>query len=135
MPTIALEGTGATISFGTSSYPHDVISITSPSRSREALETTHLGSVAKTYKPGKLQTVGVYEVEYDHNPAMSDLLNAVTEQITIAYPLEVGQTTPEQRIFQGFVTAIGEPEFKVDALMRTKISIQVTGLITRVPAT
>lgn len=136
MPTLALEGVGATITFGTSTFTSDLLKLTIPERMREVLETTHLGTaVAKTYKPAQLQTVGVISAEFDHDPAASDLLLGDVETITIAYPLQSGQTTPAKIQFSGFVTKQGGEEFAVDAKMVTKVDIQVTGALTKIAAT
>jgi hypothetical protein len=136
MATIALEGTGANIAFATSSFTSDLISLTLPEKSREVIETTHLGTVgAKTHKPARLINVGTISAEFDHDPVAIDLTKKDPEAITISYPLLTGQTTPTRLVFTGFVTAQGGEEFKVDARMTTKVTIQVTGDITITPAT
>lgn len=136
MTTIALEGTGASIAFGTSSFTNDLISLTLPEKVREAIETTHLGTTGgKTFKPAKLKNVGVIQAEFDHNPAQADLLDGQPEQITINYPLLSGQTTPAKLQFTGFVTQQGGEEFRVDARMVTKVSMQVSGDLTYIAPT
>lgn len=136
MPTIALEGVGATIGFGTTTtFLADLISLTLPEQSREALETTHLGTVtAKTFKPGKLKNVGTIGAEFDHDPEGDELITGPVEQITITYPLLAGQSVGTKLVFSGFVTAEGGAEFRVDTLMRSKVTIQVSGDITVTPA-
>lgn len=136
MPTIALEGTGASIQFASSSFTADLIMLTLPERSREIIETTHLGTlVSKTFKPAKLQNPGTISAEFDHVPEAQNLVLNAIEQITINYPLQAGQTTPTKLVFQGFVSQMGGEEMKVDSRMTTKVTIQVSGDITVVAAT
>ncbi len=136
MTTYALEGTGASIGFGTSTFVSDLLSLTLPEKAREVIETTHLGtSGAKTYKPAKLKNVGNIECEFDHNPAADDLTDNVVETITINYPLLSGQSVAAKLVFSGFVIKQGGEEFKTDQRMTTKVSIQVTGDLTFTAAT
>lgn len=136
MPTIALEGTGASIAFASSTFTADLISLTLPERAREVIETTHLGTlVSKTFKPAKLQNPGTISCEFDHVPEAQNLVLNSIEQITINYPLQAGQTSPTRLVFQGFVTQMGGEEMKVDSRMTTKVTIQVSGDITVTPAT
>jgi hypothetical protein len=128
MTTYAIEGVGATVSFGTSTYACDLITLTLPEKTRATIETTHLGTtVAKTYKPAKLKDVGTVSLEYDHNPAADDLTDNVIETVTINYPLLSGQSVAAKLVFSGFVTKQGGEEFKVDSRMTTKITVQVSG--------
>ena len=135
MPTIALEGTGATIGFGSSTVTSDLISLTLPERAREVIETTHLGTVgSKTFKPAKLINPGTVSAEFDHNPAADRLIDNSQEEITITYPLGAGEATAAKLVFTGFVTQEGGEEFRVDQRMTTKVTIQITGPITYTPA-
>lgn len=136
MTTYALEGTGSTIAFSTSSFTSDLITLTLPEVAREVIETTHLGTtVAKTFKPAKLVNVGTISCEFDHDPNATALVKRDPETITISYPLLTGQTTPTRLVFTGFATAQGGEEFKTDSRMTTKVTLQVTGDMTVVPAT
>jgi hypothetical protein len=136
MPTFAIEGQGGSIAFATSVFTSDLIAITLPERSREVIDTTHLGTTgAKTSKPAKLRNIGTIAVEFDHNPAAADLTNADPETITISYPLLAGQTTPVKLQFNGFVISQGGEEFKTDQRMTTKVTIQVNGDVNVIAAT
>ena len=127
MPTLAIEGVGASIAFADSNFQSDLISLTLPERSREKIDTTHLGStVVKTSKPAKLIDPGEISVEFDHDPAALKLVKQPPEQITIRYPLREGQTTADSIEFTGYVTSEGGEEFTVDSRMTTKITITVT---------
>lgn len=127
MPTIALEGVGASIAFATSAFAADIYSISLPERTREKIDTTHLGStVVKTAKPGKLIDPGEIQVEIDHDPAAARLVKQPPEQITVHYPLRGSQTVSDQIEFTGFVTSEGGESFEVGKALRTKLTITVT---------
>jgi hypothetical protein len=127
MPTVALEGTGARIAFETSNFTSDLITLQLPERAREAIETTHLGSlITKTFKPGVLIDPGQVTAEFAHNPAAVRLIKAAPERITIHYPLEPGQSAPAALAFTGFCTSEGGEEFTVGSRMTTKLTFQVT---------
>lgn len=136
MPTLALEGVGATIAFGTNtSFVNDLVSLTLPEKTREALETTHLGTVsAKTFKPAKLKNVGTIQAEFDCDPEAVELIESDPETITITFPALAGEATGVSLAFTGFVTSQGGEEMRADTLMRTKVTIQVSGDITVTPA-
>jgi hypothetical protein len=135
MTTLALEGTGASIAMSVSSFTADLISLSLPELSVEAMDTTHLGTVgAKTKKVAKLYEIGAISAEFDHNPA-SPSMKGVQQNFTISWPLQTGQTTPYKRIYPGFVSSEGGEEMTVDNLMRSKVTITVTGAMTEVAAT
>ncbi len=128
MTSVNMEGTGATISFATSSFASNLISLTLPEKTRAVLDTTHLGTTgAKTNKPAKIKEVGEIQCEFDHNPDEIELVDQEPEEITITYPLLEGQATAAKLVFNGYVSKAGGEEFKVDTLLRTKATIQVNG--------
>ena len=134
MPTVALEGTGARIAFSVSHFASDLISLQLPERAREAIETTHLGSlITKTFKPGVLIDPGQVSAEFDHNPAAAKMTKGTTETITITYPKEDGQTTPATLVFTAFCVSEGGEEFTVGSRMTTKLTFQVTSDYTFTP--
>lgn len=137
MTTICLEGTGASIAFGTTTtFLSDLISLTLPEESREVIDTTHLGTtVAKTSKPAKLKMIGDIQAEFDYNPSAPKLVDQAMETITINFPLLAGQTTPKKKVFTGYVSQQGGEEMVVDKPMRTKVTIKVSGDITETAAT
>lgn len=127
MPTAILEGTGASITFSVSAFTAALISLTLPEESVEAIDTTHLGTVAaKTSKPGKLKKVGSISCEFEHDPTQPALLR-VEQDFTINWPLEPGQATPYMRTYSGYVSQEGGEEFKVDSRMTRKVTIEVSG--------
>lgn len=136
MTTYAIEGQGATIAFGSSTFVSDLLSFNMPERTREVLETTHLGTtVAKTFKPAKVKTIGDISCEFDHNPGAADLLNNAIETITVNYPLLTGQSVAAKLVFSGFVIQQGGEEFKTDTKLTTKVTIKVSGDLAYTAAT
>ncbi|NRA40488.1 MAG: hypothetical protein HRU15_20255 [Planctomycetes bacterium] len=135
MTIVALEGTGASVSFATSTVVADLISLNLPEIAREPLETTNLGTVGgKTFKPGKIRDYGEVSMVFDYNPGDGELIIADAEVVTITYPLLSGETTAATRVFTGFVTAEGGEEFAVDTLMRLNRTFKVDGSIVYTPA-
>lgn len=136
MSTIALEGVGATIAFSiSSSFTGDLISITLPEESVEALDTTHLGTAAvKSSKAAKLAQLSDISAEFDHVPGAPRMVS-VQQSVTIAWPTLAGQVTPYKRVYPGFVMNQGGEEMKTETLMRTKITFHPTGQYTEVAAT
>lgn len=136
MATIALDGTGTRIWFSTTQFVADLITLSLPERTREAIDTTHLGSrVTKSFTPGVLIDPGQVTVEFDHNPAAARLIGAAPEWITIVYPLRSGQTTPTKLGFKGFCVSEGGEEFTVGSRLTTKMTFQVITDYTITPAT
>lgn len=136
MPTIALEGTGAQITFATSAFTSDLITLTLPERTRAAIDTSHLGTtVAMTSKPAKLVDPGEVSAEFDHNPAAVKLVKNAAETVTITYPLQSGETTAATLAFQAFVTSEGGENFTIGERMTTKVTLKVSGDYTFTPAT
>ena len=84
-------GTGATIAFSASSTTYDLTSIEISDVSREAIDTTNLGTtVARTFIPTDLYDPGSIDIEFDYDddnvltntPQFSD----AAETITITWP-------------------------------------------------
>jgi hypothetical protein len=84
MATKALEGVGATVTFGTSDYTADLISFTLPERATESIDTSHLGTTDyMTSKPSSLSDPGQLQLVFDYDPAMPDLRDDGAQTVTI----------------------------------------------------
>ena len=90
------DGLGATLTLGTSTWEANAVitSITPDAITREALDTTHLGTTtAKTFIPTDLRDNGGFSVEF-----IADAANTVcppmstAETVTITYPPPSGST-------------------------------------------
>lgn len=115
-------GKGTTITFGTSAYAADKLSISGPSQSRAAIDTTHLGSSNdnKTYIPDDFAEPGTIDFTaiYDPNDGVPPI-NAAAETITITEP--DGTTWAAS----GFVTSINVTR-ALGERMEMEVSIQLT---------
>jgi len=136
MTAFNIEGLGGMIAFGTSGFAANLVSLTFPEVTVAEMETTHLGTVgAKTFKPSKIVDNGTFECEFDHDPSEVILPGQPAEQITVTYPLEEGESVAAKKVFTGFVTKQGGEEFKPETLMRTKVSIRISGAVQFTAAT
>lgn len=121
-------GIGTTVTFGTSSFSANIISVSGPGSSREAVETTHLGTTtAKTFVPSDLIDGGEMSMTIQHDGTLDPPENAAAETITIDWG---GAGTGEKWTFSGFVTAY-EPSAEIEEVMTADMTVKVTGDITR----
>lgn len=96
---MAKEGTGVSIGFGSSNWTAEFTKIGGLELSREALDTTHLGTTSyKTKVPASLVEAGELEVEFWFDPGDSPPISSAAETITITYP------DTETWSFSGFMT-------------------------------
>ena len=89
------DGLGATLTLGTSTWDTAAVitSITPDAITREALDTTHLGTTtAKTFIPSDLRDNGGFSIEFIADAATSTPPMAAAETVTITYPPPSGST-------------------------------------------
>lgn len=130
-------GTGTTIVFGTSGFNAEVTDVDWGGLSREAIETTHLGTAvagagkvgSKTYIPGDLSDPGEISLTGHFNPNLKPPMEAAAETITVTFPLPAGGTTPATWVASGFMTAFAETTPLEDKMGFTA-TIKITGNIT-----
>ena len=126
MPTIALEGTGASIAIA--GFTADLLSLSLPEPTKEAIATTHLGTpVALTNKGSRLADPGQVTVEFDEVPGAPAILNRAPESVTITYPLRPGLATPDRLRFTAFAVAEGAGESTVGNRLTRKLTLALTG--------
>lgn len=126
------HGTAVT-TFPDSGFTASFISIGGFEQSREALDTSHLGTTTyRTKVPGDLVEPGEFTMELffnaeDHGTT-DDLppISAAAETITLTLPLTAasGTTTKANFTGSGFVTSWTSPELATDDLMKTSVTIQ-----------
>jgi Ca2+-binding RTX toxin-like protein len=132
---INLEGTGASISFGTSGFSAPLVSLTLPELTREKLDTSHLGTIGgKTNQPGKLYAVGDISCVFRHDAEETSLILEEPETITITYPLLPGESTAKKLSFTGYAISDGGEEVAIDTIMDTSVTLAVSGAVTVTPA-
>lgn len=122
-------GLGVTVGFGTTTtYAPKISSVSGPGYSREALETSHLGTAGgyKTFTPDDLidggeLTLDVFWDALDTRPPIS----AAAETITLTH----NDTGAATEAFSGFVTGF-DKAISLGALMTATITIKIAGAVT-----
>lgn len=118
-------GDGTTITFGTSGFTGEIVSINGPNSTRAAIDGTHLGSTNwKAFTASGLVDGGEVSLTVHYDPTITVPISAAVETITID-PNGSGQVLS----FSGFVISSGH-SFAVDELMGLDMTIKVTGAIT-----
>ena len=124
-------GTGTTCLFGTTTtYTPKKVSINGPSQSREALNTSHLGTTGTMTKtPNDLIDPGEVTMDVFWDPLDTYApIGAAAETITITN----NDTGAATEAFSGFVTGF-ETQRQLGSLMTATVTITVAGPITFTP--
>ena len=125
---MADEGSGATLTIGTTGVSLDITSIASGGVSREALETTNLGTTnGKTFIPGDTYDPGEITVQFQTDPDVQAPFSNAAETITITYPVPTGETNGATEASSGFVTSWDPGSCEVDSIMMGSCTIKRTG--------
>ena len=120
-------GTGTTITFGTSGFNAALISIDGPSRSREAVPTSHLSTSGyHTSMPADLVAGGEINCTFQHDPDKSPPITGAIETITITWPIPSGLSSGATWASSGYLTGY-TPGAAVDELMEGSATIMLTG--------
>lgn len=125
----AVEGTGASITFGTTGVTLLATSIQSQGISWSSIETTNLATTnAKTFVRGDLYDPGTITVNFQTEPSSMDTLMgcAASETITITYP-DTGAATEAAT---GFIMSIDPGTSEVDSLITGSLTAKRTGVVT-----
>ncbi len=126
---MANEGTGATITFGTTGVSLEATSIQSAGIAWSSIETTHLGTAtAKTFMRGDLYDPGTVNVNFNTDPDSLDTLigAAASETITITYT----DTPAATEASTGFIMSIDPSTHEVDSVVSGSLTVKRTGAIT-----
>ena len=113
MTTEGVNAIGTTITFGTSGWAAEVLSISQSGISRPVLDVTHLGTTGNRAKePGQLVDQGTVQLEWQSSPVTSlahpgstkwePPITATTETITIEF--DSTHTTGAKATFSAFVS-------------------------------
>lgn len=118
-------GDGTTISFASSGFTGNIVSISGPNSTRAAVDKTHLGSSGwKEFQASGLVDGGEMSVTVHYDPTVTVPIAAVAETITVD-PAGTGQTIA----FTGFLISSGH-SFAVDEMMGLDMNIKISGAIT-----
>lgn len=126
-------GTGAILSFSSTSYTTEVVSMNIAGRERVAVDTTHLGSSAKTYIRGDLVEPGTIEAVINYAPDNPPPIYGTTSQenVIVEFPKWGTQTTGAKDTALGFIQAIDGPNIAVDERMEATLTIKLSGVVTQ----
>ena len=127
----ANEGSGATITFGTTGISLLATSIQGQGISWSSLDTTDLSTTtAKTFKRGATYDPGTIAVGVNWDADLGDgLIAAVaSESVTITYPNTATNAATE--VSTGFITSIDSGSCEVDGIMKGSVSVKRTGAVT-----
>jgi len=120
-------GTGTTITFATSAFTAQVMSLSASDITREDIDVTHMGStVYKEFQPSDLVDGGSIEMEIGFDPDAIPPISGASETITIAFPLPSGQITPADLAFSGYVSSWTWTA-PMEEVMTATITIKVDG--------
>jgi hypothetical protein len=134
MPTLALEGTGARISFAASGLVADLLTLSLPERGREAIGTSHLGAqVVGTNRAGRLIDTGQVVATIAHDPGAVSLLRRPPETVTITYPIRSDQSSPDRLTCTAFVSSEAGGAMEVSSRMTRVLTLTVTSDLTFIP--
>lgn len=129
----AVDGTGTTITFGTSNYAAQLISVDGPSMTRETIESSHMGTTGqKTFIPTTLSDSGELSVEFELltptqgvDPDSQEMIDQAAETITINWGgLGAGHTWS----VNGFMTAFS-PSSSMGERMTASATIKLSGAV------
>lgn len=123
-------GTGTTITFGTSSFTAEVMSLAGNDITREDIDVTHMGSTNyREFIPSDLADGGTIEMEINFDPDDQPPITGAAETITITFPLPSGQSTPADLEFTGYVNSWSW-NAPLEENMTATITIKVDGVTT-----
>lgn len=132
---IADDGQGATLTLGTSAWDTNALitSIEFDSITREALQTSHLGTTGyHTYVPADLKSPGTVSVEFfaDSGAAADCPPMSAAETVTVTYPIPAGGLAGATVAFSGFCIDYKPRNAAMGELMKGSAKWQITGAIT-----
>jgi len=115
------SGFGLSIVFGTSGFSADLLDVTPPGASREAIDVSHMGNSGfKEFIPSDLVDWGECKMTVGFDPATSPPISSAAETITITFP--DGTTWA----FSGFMTGY-EPKAPMEDKMTGEVTVKVSG--------
>ena len=128
-------GTGTVATFGTSGFTGELLSVDWSGISRESVNTSHMGTTTfHTFIPGDLTDPGELTLEFNFEPDDEPIWDDVEETLTIAFPLEVGQSSPATWAATVFATDVSVTDPLEDKMTMT-MTLKATGAITVTAAT
>jgi len=123
----AVDGYGTTITFGTSEFTANLLSIDGPGVERAAINSSHMATANSymTYIPAKLSDGGSVDIEFEFLGADTPPITAAAETITIDW---AGASGNGQWSFSGFMTNYS-PSASIGERMTATATVKVTGVV------
>lgn len=128
MANVAIDtGHGASITFATSAFAFNWLTIDPGERSREAISTTHLASTAPTYMAGDLQEVGEVKLTFQWDPktTAAPATTTTAETVTITWPIVT--TAGATYAGTGLVTNVKFPTLQTNTIQTGEMTVKWTG--------
>ncbi len=127
---ISDEGTGVVMTFGTSAFAAYLASVDGPSMSREAIQTSHMGTTLNhIFMPADLVDRGEINVEFHFDPSLTPPIAGAAETVTIRWPTPAGLTNGATWVSSCFMTGY-TPGAQIGELMTASATLKVSGAIT-----
>lgn len=123
-------GNGCTIAIA--GFTANVESIQMPFGTREAIDTSHLGTTGfRTFMPNDLVDPGEIQATFQYDGASGvPPITATAATVTITVPAPPGNTNTNSYAVAAFITDAGAPEMTNDDLMRHTVTLKCTGAYT-----
>ena len=123
------NGTGGSITFGTSGFTANITNISWDGIERVSIPTSHLGTTtAHTFIPGDLYDPGEVSLDIQFDPDTFPPINSAAETITVTFPLSSGGSTAADWEATGFCTGASNV-VPLEALMTGTITVKMSGTI------
>lgn len=135
MPDAPYTGKGWTVTFGTSSFSMNNVSIQAPGPSSDPIPTTHLGTTGKglTFNPADFYDAGELSLTGFLDPSTDIPVNQENETITIDFT-GTGDTSDATWEFTGHITGYAPGAATFNERVEVTVTVKVSGEITVTPA-
>lgn len=147
---MAMIGHGASVGFEKSAFAGNLRSISGPGITIDSVDSSYMGTtyMVREFIPGMLNPGEItLEIIFDpdemvtHDPFSDAYMAggwvndaAVTETVTITWPVPYNLTNGATWAASGFITGVS-PEAPMEDLMTASVTVQLTGDITYAAAT
>jgi len=119
-----IVATGLTMTFTTSAWTANYVSISRSGNSRESLDTSHQGTTTtKSFVPASLRDPGSWDLEFQYDPLQDPPQDAAAETVTLAWP------DGEEEACTAFMTNF-EYTGSLDEVAMGTATLKITGSVT-----
>jgi len=130
---MADTGNGATVTFGTTSFAGDVISISGLEVTKDVIEITELAHTGrKRFMVDDLAEIGEISIVAYSDAAVPNIAydygTSIDEVVTITYPTKPGGSTGGTVVFGGRVVSVKAADAEMGEIMQVEMTIKGTGV-------